>query len=144
MIFQICLYAFFSGRLYIIKDAAFRLICRINIALKNFVIDATMFRSQLGHYNAMISGSFALNFFQLSNKKVSHLEIFIKDGGGADQFTDYLQKTEKYKNDSAVETVRNQCQESVIHVQFPLSPLQIPGRKIYSRTLQPNIKPAMS
>ncbi|KAJ0127582.1 Maleylacetate reductase [Fusarium oxysporum f. sp. albedinis] len=133
-LFQVC------RRLYLIKDRTLRSICGINIALKNFVRDATLFRSQLGHYNAVISGSFALNFFQLSNKKVSHLDIFVKDGAGADQFTDYLQRTEEYKNDSEVDRVRNQCQECAIHVQFPLSPLQIPGRRVYSRTLQPNIR----
>ncbi|KAI3571766.1 hypothetical protein IWW34DRAFT_638544 [Fusarium oxysporum f. sp. albedinis] len=115
-LFQVC------RRLYLIKDRTLRSICGINIALKNFVRDATLFRSQLGHYNAVISGSFALNFFQLSNKKVSHLDIFVKDGAGADQFTDYLQRTEEYKNDSEVDRVRNQCQE------------------VYSRTLQPNIR----
>ncbi|KAK2468104.1 hypothetical protein H9L39_20326 [Fusarium oxysporum f. sp. albedinis] len=113
-LFQVC------RRLYLIKDRTLRSICGINIALKNFVRDATLFRSQLGHYNAVISGSFALNFFQLSNKKVSHLDIFVKDGAGADQFTDYLQRTEEYKNDSEVD--------------------RIPGRRVYSRTLQPNIR----
>ncbi|KAF4336551.1 hypothetical protein FBEOM_9593 [Fusarium beomiforme] len=113
-LFQVC------KRLYIIKNDILRSICGINAALKNFVIDATMFRSQLGHYNAMISGSFALNFFQLSSKKVSKLDIFIKEGADADQFMDYLQRTEEYKNDSEVET--------------------IPRCRIYSRLSRPNIQ----
>ncbi|EXL93467.1 hypothetical protein NOF04DRAFT_13761 [Fusarium oxysporum II5] len=113
-LFRVC------KRLYIIKNDILRLICGINVALKTFVIDATMFRSQLGHYNAMISGPFALNFFQLSSNKVLKLDIFIKEGADADQFTDYLQRTEEYKNDSEIET--------------------IPRRRIYSRLSRPNIQ----
>ncbi|KAH7180276.1 hypothetical protein DER46DRAFT_693395 [Fusarium sp. MPI-SDFR-AT-0072] len=113
-LFQVC------KRLYIIKNDILRLICGINAALKTFVIDTTMFRSQLGHYNAIISGPFALNFFQLSSNKVSKLDVFIKEGADADQFTEYLQRTEEYKNDSEVET--------------------IPRRRIYSRLSRPNIQ----
>lgn len=134
MLFQVC------RQLYLIKDRTLSSICGINVALKNFVGDATLFRSQLGHYNAMISGSFALNFFQSGNKKDSRRDIFVKDGAGADQFADYLQRTEEYKNDSEVDRVRNHCQECAIYVRFPLSALQIPGRRVYSKTSQPNTK----
>ncbi|ENH75745.1 hypothetical protein FOC1_g10003907 [Fusarium oxysporum f. sp. cubense race 1] len=113
-LFRVC------KRLSIIKNDILRLICGINAALKTFVIDAAMFRSQLGHYNAMISGPFALNFFQLSSNKVLKLDIFIKEGADADRFTDYLQRTEEYKNDSEIET--------------------IPRRRIYSRLSRPNIQ----
>ncbi|CVK85081.1 uncharacterized protein FMAN_01997 [Fusarium mangiferae] len=113
-LFRVC------KRLYRIKNHTLRLICGINAALKAFVIDATMFRAQLGHYNAVISGPFALNFFQLSSKRVSKLDIFVKEGADADQFTDYLQTTEEYKNDSEVDT--------------------IPRRSVYSRVSQPNIQ----
>lgn len=111
-LFRVC------KRLYRIKNHTLRLICGINAALKAFVVDATMFRAQLGHYNAVISGPFALNFFQLSSNRVSKLDIFVKEGADADQFTDYLQTTEEYKNDSEIDTVRSQCQDSMIHVQF--------------------------
>ncbi|EWG35851.1 hypothetical protein FVEG_00052 [Fusarium verticillioides 7600] len=108
-------------RLYISKNDIFRLICGINATLKSFVADATMFRSQLGQYNAVISGPFALNFFQLGSNKVSKLDIFVKEGADADQFTEYLQRTGEYKNNSEVDMVRSQRQESAIHERFPLS-----------------------
>ncbi|PNP85051.1 hypothetical protein FNYG_01576 [Fusarium nygamai] len=114
-LFQVC------KRLYTSKNNILRFICGINAALKSFVIDATIFRSKLGQYNAVISGPFALNFFQLSSNKVSKLDIFVKEGADADQFMDYLQRTGEYKNDSEVDMVRSQRQESTIHVRFPLS-----------------------
>ncbi|KAF5232816.1 hypothetical protein FANTH_12795 [Fusarium anthophilum] len=113
-LFQVC------KRLYKSKNNILRFICAINAALKSFVTDATMFRSQLGHYNAIISGPFALNFLQLSRNKVLELDIFIKEGADADRFTDYLQTTEEYKNDAEVE--------------------MIPRRRVYSRLSQPNIQ----
>ncbi|KAF4415970.1 hypothetical protein FACUT_12965 [Fusarium acutatum] len=116
-LFQVC------KRLYISKNNILRFICGINAALKSFVVDATMFRSQLGHYNAVISGPFALNFFQLSSNKVSKLDIFVKEGADADRFTDYLQRTGEYKNDSEVDMVR-------VNVKSPQS----------SRLSQPNIQ----
>ncbi|KAF4480046.1 short-chain dehydrogenase reductase [Fusarium agapanthi] len=113
-LFQVC------KRLYTSKNHVLRFICGINAALKSFVADVTMFRSQLGHYNAVISGPFALNFFQLSSNKVSKLDIFVKEGADADQFRDYLQRTGEYKNDSEVD--------------------MIPRRRVYRRLSQPNIQ----
>ncbi|RBR22568.1 hypothetical protein FVER53590_00052 [Fusarium verticillioides] len=111
-LFQVC------KRLYISKNDILGLICGINATLKSFVVDATMFRSQLGQYNAVISGPFALNFFQLGSNKVSKLDIFVKEGADADQFTEYLQRTGEYKNDSGVD--------------------MIPRRRVYSRLSRPN------
>ncbi|CZR31981.1 uncharacterized protein FPRO_02089 [Fusarium proliferatum ET1] len=113
-LFRVC------KQLYRIKSHILSLICGINAALKEFVIDATTFRAQLGHYNAVIAGPFALNFFQLSSNRVSRLDIFVKEGVDADRFTDYLQTTEDYKNDSEVD--------------------MIPRRRVYSRLSRPNIQ----
>ncbi|KAJ3531130.1 hypothetical protein NM208_g9020 [Fusarium decemcellulare] len=92
--------------------------------VQNFVNDPAMFRSQLGHYGALISGSFALGFFRLTYKEVQRLDVFLEDGSGADEFASYLQETEKYQSDSQeVETT--------------------PRRRIYSRVLRPNMKLCM-
>ncbi|KAF4444539.1 hypothetical protein F53441_11102 [Fusarium austroafricanum] len=79
-----------------------------------------MFRSQLGRCNAMLSGSFALNFFQMCNKEVTGLDIFVSEGSNADQFTDYLERSEGYGSDTEAETMIRSG--------------------VYSRTSQPNIK----
>ena len=62
-------------------------ISNINVRLSNFVDDPIMFRSHLGNNGALISGSFALNLFEMSHQKVSNLDVFVEDGAAADQFT---------------------------------------------------------
>ncbi|KAF1972375.1 hypothetical protein BU23DRAFT_644310 [Bimuria novae-zelandiae CBS 107.79] len=68
----------------------------INKRLSDFVVCPDMFRSQLGKYNALISGGFALNFFGLDHWKVPNLDIFIEAGTHAVDFTNYIQKDEGY------------------------------------------------
>lgn len=55
------------------------------------------FRRQLGEHGGLISGRFALNFFQLSPRKVQYLNILIKGDGHADQFEKYMMENEKYR-----------------------------------------------
>ena len=91
------------------KIDVWRKISNINAQLGNFVNDPAIFRSQLGSYDGLISGPFALNVFELSYEKVLYLDVFIKDGRGADQFAKYMLEHEKYQNENVgVETVKSQ------------------------------------
>jgi hypothetical protein len=90
-----------------LKNAMLRKIANINNRLRDFLDDPVMFRSQLGKHNALISGPFALNILELGRRKVLYLDVFIEDGIGADEFTEYIQESEKYQNDNPeVETVK--------------------------------------
>ncbi|EEU34813.1 uncharacterized protein NECHADRAFT_88423 [Fusarium vanettenii 77-13-4] len=90
-----------------LKDCMLK-ISNVNIQLKDFVDDPPMFRSKMGKYGALISGSFALNLLELGQRKVFHLDIFIKDVANADHFTNYMRENEKYQSDNPeVETVQN-------------------------------------
>ncbi|KAI1496142.1 hypothetical protein F5X99DRAFT_422356 [Biscogniauxia marginata] len=94
----------------VLKGFMLRKFSNINVRLRDFVDDPVMFRSQLGNYGALISGPFALNIFELGRHQVLYLDVFIKDGANADQFTDYIQETEKYQNDNQkVETTPTRC-----------------------------------
>jgi hypothetical protein len=91
-----------------LKDCILRRISSVNVRLRDFVNDPIMFRSQLGNCGALISGSFALNFFELSRSKVLYLDVFVKDGPNADQFTNYMRQNERYQNDNPdAETVKS-------------------------------------
>lgn len=90
-----------------LKNCMLRKISNINVRLKDFVDDPVMFRCQLGKYNALISGPFALNIFELGHQNVRYLDVFIQDGVNADQFTEYIQESEKYQNENPdIKTVR--------------------------------------
>lgn len=69
----------------------------LNKRLSDFVADPHVFRSQLGKYNALISGPFALDFFEFGRSKVPHLDILAEAGIHAEEFTYYLQNCEGYK-----------------------------------------------
>jgi len=79
-----------------LKNCMLRKISNINVPLKGFVDDPIMLRTQLGKYNALISGPCALNIFELGLRNVRYLDVFIQDGVAADQFTEYIQTSEKY------------------------------------------------
>ncbi|KFH40863.1 hypothetical protein ACRE_084410 [Hapsidospora chrysogenum ATCC 11550] len=97
-------------RLAGLKDCILRKISSVNIRLRDFVDDPTMFRSQLGNCGALISGSFALNLFELSRYKVLYLDVFVRDGPDTDHFTNYIRETEKYqRNNPEVRTVESSC-----------------------------------
>ena len=61
-----------------------------------------MFRSQLGRYDALISGGFALNFFDFSYLKVPNLDVFIEAGIHAVEFTNYIRKLEGYETSTEI------------------------------------------
>ncbi|KAL8290982.1 hypothetical protein RB601_003668 [Gaeumannomyces tritici] len=75
-------------------------ISSINIHLKDFVDNPAMLRSQLRKYDALISGPFALNIFELGRQHVRYLDVFVHNGVNADQLAEYIQKTENYRNDN--------------------------------------------
>ncbi|KAH7232516.1 hypothetical protein B0J15DRAFT_505391 [Fusarium solani] len=104
-----------------LKDCMLRKISNVNIQLRDFVDDPPMLRSQLGNYGALISGSFALNLFELGQRKVLFLDIFIKNGANADHFTNYMRENEKYQNDNP---------------EFETTP----RRAIYGSSARPGIK----
>lgn len=74
----------------------------INKRLSDFVVHPDMFRSQLGKYDALISGGFALNFFDFGYWKVPNLDVFIEAGIHAVEFTNYIRKHEGYETNTEV------------------------------------------
>ena len=74
----------------------------INGRLSDFVADPDMFRSQLGKYDALISGGFALNFFESGHWKVPNLDVFIEAGIRAEEFTNYIREYEGYEASTEV------------------------------------------
>lgn len=64
--------------------------------LLRFVEDPLRLRSELGRHGALISGSFALQFFAQQTWLDSDLDIFVERGAAAEAFDTYLQKEEHY------------------------------------------------
>ena len=71
----------------------------INQKLRDFFDDPVTFRSQQGKLGAVISGAFALDTFELGRRKALYLDVFIKDGTYAEQFTSYIREAENYQED---------------------------------------------
>ncbi|EGD93268.1 hypothetical protein TESG_00815 [Trichophyton tonsurans CBS 112818] len=63
---------------------------------KAFVYDLVKFRSQLGKWDAFVSGAFALNYFLNALQWTSQIDIHISAGDNYEGFLRYLQSTEKY------------------------------------------------
>jgi hypothetical protein len=102
------------------KHQILRSIFNISGALKRFVKETDSFRSQLGRCNAMLSGSFALNFFHACEKKTTLLDVFVSEGSDVNYLTNYLERSENYEHDTEVEMNQNS--------------------EVYSRALHPKIK----
>ena len=64
--------------------------------LRRFVRNPQEFRSRMGQHNAIISGSFVLQYFERVYWEESDLDIFILDGIDADDFCHYLIRGEGY------------------------------------------------
>jgi hypothetical protein len=69
----------------------------INTRLKRFVSDPIGFRSELGRYGGLISGSFALQFFERVTWPESDLDIFVQRPGGYFPIVKYLIENEAYE-----------------------------------------------
>lgn len=81
-------------RYYTLKKAA-----NVDARLKDFVHDAPLFRAHLGRDNALISGSFALNVFEMGGLKVRKLDIFVQDGPKADHIMFFVSEHEGYRSE---------------------------------------------
>lgn len=68
----------------------------VNSRLRRFVKDPQGIRTQLGRHDALISGGFALQFFERVTWKESDLDIFIESGPGPIAFGNYLTEVEGY------------------------------------------------
>ena len=65
--------------------------------LLRFVEDPRRFRSQLGKCNALISGSFALQFFERVAWEGSDLDLFVEAGEDAQVLANHLVQVERYR-----------------------------------------------
>ncbi|RYP78129.1 hypothetical protein DL770_006919 [Monosporascus sp. CRB-9-2] len=75
----------------------------INAKLTRFFSNPTAFRSMLGRSNALISGSFALQFFERVVWPESNLDIMIQEGAGLEEMKGFLIDKERYRLDSETE-----------------------------------------
>ena len=71
--------------------------------LRLFVKDPYGFRSQMAKHDALISGSFVVQYFERVTWKDSDLDVFIKHGESADVFGRYLVSEEEYAQVSSTE-----------------------------------------
>ncbi|KAI1638414.1 hypothetical protein F4809DRAFT_599895 [Biscogniauxia mediterranea] len=69
----------------------------INVKLGRFVKDPVGFRSQLGRSDALISGSFALQFFERVVWPEADLDIMVQDGESLDGLAKLLIEKEGYE-----------------------------------------------
>ncbi|MCJ1402670.1 hypothetical protein MMC11_005890 [Xylographa trunciseda] len=63
--------------------------------LRRFVDNPEGLLSKLGQCEALISGSFALQFFERVTWRESDLDLFVRDGNGAEDLCEYLENVEK-------------------------------------------------
>lgn len=75
----------------------------INRLLCPFVSDVQRFRSELGKHDALISGGFALSFFDLGWSNVPVLDIFVEAGGQTDGLVAYIKNSEGYDKEDYLE-----------------------------------------
>ena len=75
----------------------------INKLLCPFVSDVQRFRSELGKHDALISGGFALSFFDLGWSNVPVLDIFVEAGGQTDGLVAYIKNSEGYDKEDYLE-----------------------------------------
>ncbi len=64
--------------------------------LRRFVQDPSALRSQMGKCDALISGSFAIQFFERVTWPDSDLDFFVEQGEGCESFCKYLMDSEGY------------------------------------------------
>jgi hypothetical protein len=68
----------------------------INEKLGRFFMNPQAFRTELGRADALISGSFALQFFARRSWPESDLDVYLRDGDGVDHLGQYLVEVEGY------------------------------------------------
>lgn len=72
-------------------------LCDINHRLSRFVTDPIALRSLMGAHNALIAGSFAVQFFARLHYKEADLDIFLEKGSAVEAFDVHLRKIENYE-----------------------------------------------
>ena len=75
----------------------------INHCLNRFVSDPIALRSLMATHNALISGSFAVQFFSRESWKGSDLDIYLEKGSAVEAFDVHLRKTEGYELEKSSE-----------------------------------------
>ncbi|KAF7910244.1 uncharacterized protein EAE98_012199 [Botrytis deweyae] len=91
-------------------ESLFKTQWNVNLQLKRFIEDPITFRSKLATYNALISGSFALQFFERRFWQESDLDIYVNgsdDSESHDRLDEYLVNSEGYKLQPAKEDEGN-------------------------------------
>ncbi|KAI0486682.1 hypothetical protein F4859DRAFT_526926 [Xylaria cf. heliscus] len=86
----------------------------INKKLERFFENPRAFRTELGRADALISGSFALQFFANKYWPESDLDINLRDGKGVDRLGEYLIEAEGYElaSDQDIESYKYSERES--------------------------------
>jgi len=89
----------------------------INKKLRSFVTKPIDLRSKLGQNDALISGSFAIQFFDGVIWNESDLDIFVEDGEGAIELGRHLVEKEGYESTSVTDNKRYSMSDlvKVIH-----------------------------
>jgi hypothetical protein len=77
-------------------ETLFRTQWNINRQLLRFIKDPISFRSQLAEHDALISGSFALQFFERRIWRDSDLDVYVEELKSPDALGDYLIENEGY------------------------------------------------
>lgn len=111
-------------------ESLFKTQWNINRQLKRFIEDPITFRSKLARYNALISGSFALQFFERRFWKESDLDIYVNgsdDSGSHDRLDEYLVNSEGYKLQAAKEDEGNDLHAYAGHLSDILEVFSIPA-----------------
>jgi len=90
----------------------------INKKLRRFVTDPKTFRSVLGSCDALISGSFAIQFFDGVVWEESDLDIFVECSENAARLIEYLETEERYKFVQAVD-YEKYCMHDLVTVKSP-------------------------
>jgi hypothetical protein len=81
------------------RDSIYKSEWNINSKLRSFVRDPIAFRSRLAQSNALISGSFALQFLERVVWPESDMDIFVEDGPGFQLMCDYLTVDEGFSRE---------------------------------------------
>ena len=69
----------------------------VDHALGRFFRDPKAFRSQLGRFDALVSGSLALQFFERVTWDDSDIDIFVENGANAESMISYIKNKEGYR-----------------------------------------------
>jgi hypothetical protein len=98
----------------------------VNRRLRRFVRDPIRFRSQMARHNALISGSFVIQFLDDVLWEESDLDIYIENGEASLAFSEYLYGVEGYR---AIKT------EEEEYAEFEIIKVYRPAQSFHSSQL---------